>query len=371
MMLKTGLIWLNVRTCTVRAVAAVVALLGAVSIAGAADCGDIGSNPSKLGVSRIVEIDTSTGAVIGKFTTLPHEANFLAPDEVVLTFDDGPMPWITRSILATLEQHCTRATFFSVGKMALAYPTVLREVLDHGHTVGTHTWSHPLNLKRLSTDGARDEIERGFAAVATAAGRPIAPFFRFPGLSDSPSMVAYLAERHVASFTVDVVSNDSYIADPNRLARETLAKVDANHGGIILFHDIKAATAKALPVILDALAQRGYSIVHMVPKDTAHPRPDMMAAYAAQVDRLLAQKAEGQRAQLPFFGSTGPIPVARLPSRAQSIVTQSLPATAASVAPVRKVGQDTGAKKANDHESVEISDDAGGWSTSLHRNPSR
>ena len=94
-----------------------------------------------------------------------------------------------------------------------------------------------------------------------AAGQPIAPFFRFPGLSDNPSLVAHLASRHVASITVDVVSNDSFINDPARLTRETLAKVDANRGGIILFHDIKAATAKALPDILNALAERGYSVV--------------------------------------------------------------------------------------------------------------
>jgi peptidoglycan-N-acetylglucosamine deacetylase len=242
----------------------------------------------------------------GKMTRLPHEPQFLLAGEVVLTFDDGPMPWITRAILATLEQHCTRATFFSVGKMAVAYPNVVREVMARGHTVGTHTWSHPLNLKRLKSDAAIAEMERGFAAVATAAGQPIAPFFRFPGLSDSPAMVDHLKQRHVASVTVDVVSNDSFINDSERLTRETLAKIESNRGGIVLFHDIKAATAKALPDILRGLADRGYRIVHLVPKRALAPKPELLAQYEPQVAKLVGDKSRTKTAMVPFFGTVGP-----------------------------------------------------------------
>ena len=73
-----------------------------------------------LGVARVVDIDTTNGPLFGDISRYPRERSFLAPKEVVLTFDDGPMPWITRSILDTLDRHCTRATFFSVGRMAVA-----------------------------------------------------------------------------------------------------------------------------------------------------------------------------------------------------------------------------------------------------------
>ena len=219
-----------------------------------------------LGVSRIVEIDTSNGPLYGDMTKYVREESFLGPKEVVLTFDDGPMPRITNPILDTLDRFCTKATFFSVGRMAIAYPATVREILARGHTLGTHTWSHPLNLKRLSLKRAKDQIDRGFAAVSLAAGQDIAPFFRFPGLSDSNPLLAHLQSRGIASFTVDVVSNDSYISSSRRLADRTVRLTVARQGGILLFHDIKRSAARALPNILSRLKAKGYKVVHIKPK---------------------------------------------------------------------------------------------------------
>ena len=238
-----------------------------------------GMSGPALGVSRIVEIDTSTGALFGSISTQAKEPRFLEPKEVVLTFDDGPVPPITKSILDTLDRFCTKATFFSVGKMALAYPSTVRTVLERGHTVGSHTWSHPLNLKRLSIEKADEEIEKGHAAVTLAAGEPIAPFFRFPGLSDSAPMLRHLQERGIAAFSVDSVSNDSYISDPERLLQHALKEVEDHKGGIVLFHDIKPATARMLPRFLAELQARGYKIVHMRPKGHVMP-------LAAETDKL-------------------------------------------------------------------------------------
>ena len=142
-----------------------------------------GARDGGLAVSRVVEIDASSGPLFGDITSQIKEASFLKPKEVVLTFDDGPMPWVTSSILDTLDRFCTKATFFSVGKMAMAYPSMLRKVVERGHTLGGHTWSHPLNLKRLKIDKAMAEIEKGMAAVSLASGGRAAPFFRFPGLT--------------------------------------------------------------------------------------------------------------------------------------------------------------------------------------------
>ncbi len=258
-----------------------------------------------IGVSRTIEIDASTGALFGSVTKQVREASFLKQKEVVLTFDDGPMPWVTKSILDTLDTFCTKATFFSVGRMALAYPATVREILARGHTLGSHTFSHPYHLPSMKPDAARAEVERGLAAVATAAGAPIAPFFRFPGLSDSASLLDRLQKRRIATFTVDVVSNDSYISDPQQLVSRTLAEVEANGGGIILFHDIKTVTAKALPHILSRLADKGYKIVHLVPARPAEPLPELMAEYAPRIAKTAPADAKN-KVLLPFYGAIGP-----------------------------------------------------------------
>jgi peptidoglycan/xylan/chitin deacetylase (PgdA/CDA1 family) len=254
----------------------------------ALSCADPGA---ALGVSRMVEIDAGAGPIFGDMTEREKEPTFLGPKEVVLTFDDGPIPRITLPILDTLDRFCTKATFFSVGEMALAYPATAREIVSRGHTLGAHTWSHPLNLRRLSLERASDQIERGFAAVALAAGQPIAPFFRFPGLSDSDALLSHLQTRGIASFTVDVVSNDSYIGSAERLVAHTLRQVEARQGGILLFHDIKSVTAKALPHILEGLKERGYTVVHMVPKAPLVP----VALYDRELSQVLA-RAENKAA---------------------------------------------------------------------------
>jgi peptidoglycan-N-acetylglucosamine deacetylase len=349
-----------------------LACLAAVTASAQAACTNTAPDRARLGVTRVLEIDTTNGPMLGKLTRLPTEPQFLAPGEVVLTFDDGPMPWITRAILTTLEQHCTRAIFFSVGKMAVAYPSVVRETIERGHTMGTHTWSHPLNLKRLKQDAAVAEMERGFAAVATAAGQPIAPFFRFPGLSDSPAMVGHLKQRQVATVTVDVVSNDSYINDPARLTRETLAKVEANRGGILLFHDIKAATAKALPDILRALAERGFKVVHLVPKRALAPRPDLVAQFEGQVARLVNEKARARTALVPFFGTTGPERAPAAPSIAQTATgamgnreeLRETPARVAEIAESAIIPTPTPAQRPASRVWLQPSD---AWVTSIRR----
>jgi peptidoglycan/xylan/chitin deacetylase (PgdA/CDA1 family) len=128
-----------------------------------------------LGVSRIAEVDTSDGPWFGE----PNgNRDFLAPGEVVLTFDDGPLPRYTRPILVT------GATFFVVGAMAAEFPDVVQEIAKQGHTIGTHTWSHA-NLKRLSNDEMKAQIETTFTVAQKAAGQPIAPFFRYPYLNST------------------------------------------------------------------------------------------------------------------------------------------------------------------------------------------
>jgi peptidoglycan/xylan/chitin deacetylase (PgdA/CDA1 family) len=314
---------------SIKAALIVAAILAWPPVIGAANaCAD---KPAGLGVARIVEIDASHGPIFGNLTKQTREERFLGPKEVVLTFDDGPIPGVTKSILDTLDRFCTKATFFSVGRMAIASPALVKEVMARGHTMGTHTWSHPMNIARLAPAAAHDQIDSGFAAVALAAEQPIAPFFRFPGLSDSPALMSYLQERGIAAFTVDVVSNDSYIGDVNRLIARTLERVEADKGGIILFHDIKHVTARALPTILSELKARGYKVVHMRAKTPYKPDDKALASMRETAQRFARGLGPGARQTL-LAVTDGMSP--RIEAVAQSPKQDAIPVVA--VIPARR-----------------------------------
>src|SRR5260370_406602 len=95
-------------------------------------------NPNALGISRVVEIDTTGGPGFGFEHFKSHD--FLREGEVVLTFDDGPWPKNTPAVLAALAAHCTKAIFFPIGLHATYEPGILKQVAAAGHAIGSHTY---------------------------------------------------------------------------------------------------------------------------------------------------------------------------------------------------------------------------------------
>lgn len=238
-----------------------------------------------LGVSRVVEIDTTSGPRFGDQYS-KDEVKFLQPGEVVLTFDDGPMRRYTLPILDALDEQCVRATFFSVGRMAISDPATLQETARRGHTIGIHTWSHK-KLSALGADAMKREVELGASAVAGALGTPIAPFFRFPYLGHSKSSLAYIQSRGMGIFGIHVDSADFRTKSPGVVLRNVMSQLDREKKGIILFHDIQPSTAGALASLLAELKTRGYKVVHMVPKHGATTLPE----YDAIAEKALRAKS--------------------------------------------------------------------------------
>ena len=155
----------------------------------------------------------------------------LEKGEVVLTFDDGPHPIFTPEILAALDAQCTKATFFSVGRMLKNFPDVARQVQAEGHTVGTHTYTH-LNLGGTSLGGAEQQIESTINIAEATLPNGVAPFFRFPYLSDPKRVRDYLAKRNIAVFGIDVDSFDWRVRTPEKVMHNvftTLDKTGARH----------------------------------------------------------------------------------------------------------------------------------------------
>ena len=116
---------------------------------------------------------------------------------------------------------------------------------------------------------AEAEIDHGFAAVDTAlygqpAKRPHTPLFRFPGFASTPALLDCLAARQIVVFGADLWASDWNPMTPGQELSLVLGRLEAAHGGIVLFHDTKRQTAAMLPAFLRALKTGGYRVVHMV-----------------------------------------------------------------------------------------------------------
>ena len=172
---------------------------------------------------------------------------------------------------------------------------ILREVAKAGHTIGSHTWSHQAVNKLKTFDEWRDEMERGLSGVKRAVGGPVAPFFRYPTLKDSPESLAYLGKRNIAMFSTDVDSFDFKPQSPESIVKTVMAKLDKTGKGIVLMHDIHKTTAKALPLLLTTLKEKGYKIVHLTAKTPV--------ATVAEYDAAIEKDAKG----LPQVGTERPV----------------------------------------------------------------
>ena len=175
------------------------------SIASAADCP---GHPDALGTSRTLVVDPKVHPRIGTMQyaeTLP-----LRDHEVVLTFDDGPLPHNSNQILEILASQCVKATFFTVGSMARNSPEGVRKLREAGHTIATHTQTHPIGFDKFSPERARQEIDEGIASVTAALGEGggLAPFFRPPGLRRSPAVEDYLASLGIQIWSADFPADD-------------------------------------------------------------------------------------------------------------------------------------------------------------------
>lgn len=237
--------------------------------AGAAECP---GNPDALGTSRTIVVDPAEHPRLGSMQY--HESLPLQDHEIVITFDDGPLPPRSTAVLDTLAHECVKATFFLVGKMARNFPDVVRRIHDAGHTIGTHSYSHPLTFQRMSLQKAQFEINEGIASVAAALGDSggQAPFFRIPGLLRAEGVEHYLASLNLQVWSADVVADDWLRIGPAQVYSRALQRIEADHKGILLLHDIQPRTVEALPYLLRELKRRGYRVVHVVPAASDHPK---------------------------------------------------------------------------------------------------
>jgi peptidoglycan-N-acetylglucosamine deacetylase len=277
--------------------------------------GDCPGNPEALGTSRVLEVSVVEHPRIGLMqykTTLP-----LKDREVVLTFDDGPLPRQTNRILDALKAECVKATFFIIGRMARAYPDTLRRVEADGHTVAAHTQTHPI-LDRVQHGRAVREIDTGFQTIESVLGDPakVAPWFRFPGLGRTNALEKHLAETGRNAWSAEIVGDDWLKISGDEVLRRTLERIEKHGRGVVLLHDIHARTAEMVPPFLRELKRRGYRVVHVVPSGKA-PAVSARPAPATTGSLGLAPVTTGALDSLPAQRPAG-LPMSIDPNKVRS-----------------------------------------------------
>jgi peptidoglycan/xylan/chitin deacetylase (PgdA/CDA1 family) len=177
--------------------------------------------------------------------------------EAALTFDDAPHPLYTPLLLDTLRRGGARATFFCIGRNALAYPYFVRDMVQEGHEIGNHTFHH-VRLSGLDEASIREELSLANEVLEGITHQKVR-YFRPPGGRLSPAVLEVARELGltVVFWTDDPADFDNLgtLRLENRLLRRL------RPGGIVLLHDNVLQTIQALPDFLELARRRGIRLV--------------------------------------------------------------------------------------------------------------
>ncbi len=175
------------------------------------------------------------------------------PDEkegIFLTFDDGPRPEVTPWVLDQLDKYNAKATFFCIGKNVEMFPELFKEIIDRGHAVGNHSYSHIKGWGTKTGDYVRD--------IDVAGDMIKSNLFRPPYGRIGPNQARVLGERY-KTIMWSVLSMDyNRHLSGRACAKNVIPNIEG--GAIIVFHDsIKCAENLwiALPMVLEAIKERG------------------------------------------------------------------------------------------------------------------
>lgn len=182
-----------------------------------------------------------------------------------LTFDDGPSKDITPLILDVLREYNIKATFFTLGKSMEQYPDLTRRLLDEGHGIGNHSYSHSYKSIYSGVDGFEWELRAWDRVLRDIIGYDIEiRLFRFPGGSHNKSdaFKDFLAEIGYSYYDWNALNGDSEMKDVtmSHLRRRTAETLKGQDEVIFLMHDSngKMHTVDMLPELIHTLRMQGY-----------------------------------------------------------------------------------------------------------------
>lgn len=223
---------------------------------------------------EVARLSDEVSVINGKINTVhpglttQRDENAL-PKRVHLTFDDGPSG-NTAEILDILKQYGVKATFFAVGKETEASKELYKRIVDEGHTLGMHSYSHVYKDIYSSRDSFENDLNRISSLLTEVTGKE-PKFYRFPGGSNNTlignrydEFASVLDERGIAYFDWNVSTGDATnpALPAEEIVENALADIDKYEDVVILMHDLgnKDTTVEALPTIIERLQSEGIPI---------------------------------------------------------------------------------------------------------------
>ena len=204
----------------------------------------------------------STSQLFGRTLIAPRR-----PGELALTFDDGPNPDCTPQLLDLLDQHGVKATFFLIGKYAVAERILAKYVASRGHLIGNHTWSHP-NLSLTAPKKVREELRNTSDAIEQITAKPVR-YFRPPFGARRPDVLRAARDLGLTPVLWNAMTNDWSEPAADRIAASLSAKIKAldrsGSAANIVLHDgsHREPAANRLPSITAAgLLLAHYAATH-------------------------------------------------------------------------------------------------------------
>jgi peptidoglycan-N-acetylglucosamine deacetylase len=261
-----------------------------IAAAGAASAWPVWAQARCSLAGRSISVGAPGGLAIG----LQSYPQTLALDdrEVVLTLDDGPLPGPTDKVLDALRLYDAKASFFLIGRNAVANPGHVRRMAAEGHTVAHHTMNHPWTLRQRSFEAGKQDIEQGIRAVQSAQGLGTGgittPLFRYPGFADTPALNTWLAGQNIAVIGSDLWASDWTAMSPDRQLTLLMGRLARARKGIILLHDVVGQTAVMFPAFLQALCNGGYRVANMKAGPFAPTLVQAPGNWRSHTERIIA-----------------------------------------------------------------------------------
>ncbi len=183
---------------------------------------------------------------------------------MVITFDDGPRPPITTYLLAILDRHCIKATFFVSAESGKAYPRLVQDAAKRGHTIAVKVAVKTVTATK-NPDEIKAIIEKSFVRINGILGGGVAPFLRVAGWEPSADEIKTLAADKISLWRADVPIQRGWgEAAATKIANATLSRIKERGHAVVQFDGTSLSTVDALDSILNTLKHDGYKIVHVV-----------------------------------------------------------------------------------------------------------